>query len=337
MTPTKSPVFVTLDAVGGCPAAFTSSAKYEVGDKATKGNIVFECKGWPLSSYCSQAGYEPDLSSSSASWKIAWLVIGHCTGTLTPTDSPTATSVGGCPSAWSAGDGYKENDKVSVIVSTTPLLQLVYKCKAWPYSGHCDQYSPINPTGGKLGWEYVGGCKGTITPTSSPTFDPLTMIVGCPDHFKSAYTSYHAGDEVTRTVSATPLRQLVYKCNQFPMSLYCNVKAFAPGEQYDYIAWTNIGPCDGTLAPTTAPTAYSVSDCSFVKLIGTTPTPTPVLPWSSTIQYEAGDQVRVGRIKFECKSWPYYLWCHLAAYKPTLEVTGLWTKAWNLAGACIDE
>lgn len=222
---------------------------------------------------------------------------------------------------------------MSVTISTTPLLQLVYNCRAWPYSGHCNQFSPIHPTGGKLGWEYVGGCDGTITPTSSPTFDPLTVIAGCPDYYSPALTTYHAGDRVTRTVSNTPLRQLVYQCNEFPKSLYCNVKAFAPGEQYDFMGWTLIGPCDGTLTPTTAPTAYT-GNCSYVKVIGTTPTPIPILLWSATVQYEAGDQVRIGRQKFECKPWPYYLWCHLAAYKPTLEVAGLWTNAWTLAGAC---
>lgn len=325
---------MTLAAVGGCPAAFTYSTKYDVGDKVSKGNIVFKCKGWPLSSYCSQAGYEPDLTSSSTNWKMAWLVAGYCMGTITPTVSPTATSVGGCPSEWTADANYNENDKVGVIVSSLPLIQLVYKCKAWPYSGHCGQYSPIHPAGGKLGWEYIGGCDGTIAPTSSPTFDPITVVAGCPDHYNSAYTTYEAGDQVTRTVSTTPLRQLVYKCNQFPNSLYCNLKAFAPGKQFDYMAWTIIAPCHGTITPTTSPTAYDARDCSFVKMIGTTPAPTPVLPWSSTIQYEAGDQVRIGGTKFECKPWPYYLWCRLSVYKPTLEMRGLWTEAWILAGTC---
>jgi hypothetical protein len=263
----------------------------------------------------------------------AWQVIGQCTGGSIPSSGV------GCPIAWISGDmnKYKESDTVSVIKSNSPLLQAIYKCKAWPYSWYCGQISPLNSNGGNLGWEYVGECTGTIGPTTSPTLSPATVIiVGCPTKYISAKVNYLAGDRVTWAVGPSSYK-MVYQCREFPYSGYCNQEGFAPGEQYDYMAWTLVGPCEGTLVPTSAPTEYSGS-CTYTKVVTTTPTPTPVstpvAPWSLSTQYEAGDQVRIGAKKFQCKPWPHYLWCSLSAYAPTTSETGLWTEAWALAGTC---
>ena len=286
-----------------------------------------------MSLFCSQAAFKPDLNSLSETWKQAWQVAGQCSGTI-----PSSTV--GCPGMWTSGDitKYKENDQVSVIKSNSPLIQAIYKCKAWPYSWYCGQMSPLNSNGGKLGWEYVGECSGTIGPTTSPTLSPGTVIiVGCPTNYNSATTlSYKAGDQVTIVVGTSSYK-IVYQCREFPFSGYCNQEGFAPGTQYDYMAWTVVGPCDGTLVPTSAPTEYSGA-CTYTKVVATTPTPTPVTtavaPWSAGTLYEAGDQVRIGAKKFQCKPWPYYFWCRLFAYAPTLSDTGLWTEAWTLAGTC---
>ena len=73
MSPTDSPVYVVLPSAGGCPAAFDSGADYEEGDKISKGNFVYKCKGWPISLHCSQAGYEPGTDVGGAQhWKEAW-------------------------------------------------------------------------------------------------------------------------------------------------------------------------------------------------------------------------------------------------------------------------
>ena len=260
--------------------------------------------------------------------------MGHCSGTLTP---PTA----GCPDVWAPGDmtKYKENDQVSVIKSSSPLIQVIYKCKAWPYSWYCGQLGPLNHNGGVLGWDMVGECTGTIGPTSSPTFDPLTIVIaGCPDEYNlAASKNYVAGEKVSVAVVGSSSYKNVYVCREFPYSGYCSQSGFAPGEQYDYMAWTLLGPCDGTLAPTSAPTAYS-GECTYTKMVTTSPTPTPVETpvgtWAAGTLYESGDQVRIGAKKFQCKPWPFYLWCRMAAYKPTLSETGLWTEAWTVAGEC---
>jgi hypothetical protein len=332
-SPTKSPVFVTLPFLGACPAQVNEfvSVHHEPGDRVSNGAIVFQCKEWPLSLFCSQRAFNPDLDSKTDEhWKRAWEVVGHCSGAI-------ANPLDGCPDAWTSGntEKYKENDRVSVIKSNFPLAQAIYKCKAWPYSWHCGQHSPLEYNGGQLGWEYVGVCAGTIGPTASPTFASGTVIIaGCPAEYDSlASRNYKAGDQVA-------MAKVVYQCREFPYSGYCNQKGFAPGEQYDYMAWTLLGPCDGTLAPTSAPTTYSGSaPCTYVKVTtATTPTSTPVVTavdtWSASILYEAGDQVRIGAKKFQCKPWPFYFWCRVSAYAPTLSETGLWTEAWSLAGAC---
>jgi hypothetical protein len=338
-SPTKSPVFVTLPFLGGCPPQVTEfdSVHHEPGDRVSYGALVFECKSWPLSLFCAQAAFNPSSSniaddSKTEHWKRAWEVVGHCSGGI-------AHTTVGCPDLWISGnmDKYKENDQVSVIKSnTTPFVQAIYKCKAWPYSWHCGHHSPLDYNGGHLGWEYVGVCAGTIGPTMSPTLAAGTVVItGCPAGYNSSANSsnYKAGDQVS-------MSKVVYQCREFPYSGYCNQKAFAPGEQYDYMAWTLLGPCDGTtLAPTSAPTIYSGSSpCTYVKIVTTTPTPTPVVTpvvtWSGGTLYEAGDQVRIGAKKFECKPWPFYFWCRVSAYAPTLSDTGLWTEAWTLAGTC---
>ena len=331
--PTKSQVFVTKPFLGACPAQVNEfvSVHHEPGDRVSNGAIVFQCKEWPLSLFCSQRAFNPDLDSKTDEhWKRAWEVVGHCSGAI-------ANPLDGCPDAWTSGntEKYKENDRVSVIKSNFPLAQAIYECKAWPYSWHCGQHSPLEYNGGQLGWEYVGVCAGTIGPTASPTFASGTVIIaGCPAEYDSlASRNYKAGDQVA-------MAKVVYQCREFPYSGYCNQKGFAPGEQYDYMAWTLLGPCDGTLAPTSAPTTYSGSaPCTYVKVTtATTPTSTPVVTavdtWSASILYEAGDQVRIGAKKFQCKPWPFYFWCRVSAYAPTLSETGLWTEAWSLAGAC---
>ena len=157
MTPTDSPIFVALPFVaGGCPAEFSESAYYEPGDRVSKDAVVFECKNWPDSLYCTQAAFKPELNLNTEHWEQAWNVVGHCTGTAAVTTTGDI-----CPNAWTSGDvtKYKENDRVSVIKSISPLVKVMYKCKAWPYSWHCGQFSPLDLAGGgKLGWDYVGGC-----------------------------------------------------------------------------------------------------------------------------------------------------------------------------------
>ncbi|EJK52016.1 hypothetical protein THAOC_28757, partial [Thalassiosira oceanica] len=92
---------------------------------------------------------------------MVWTLVGRCTGTIAPTGSPTfdQATVTGCPDDWVKGTTYEEGDLAAVTVSSTPLRKIAYKCKTWPFSGHCSMYSPAE-FGGDLGWTKVGGLTG---------------------------------------------------------------------------------------------------------------------------------------------------------------------------------
>lgn len=372
ITPTTSPIS-TLPDVGGCPDEWAQGANlYEEGDQVSVNGLVFTCGVFPASSHCGQAGYMP-LTEGSEAWKDVWTVTGTCDGTITPTTSPiidvASPTYGGCPEAWVKGDNtsYEEGDLVSVVVSTEPLRKVAFSCKGWPESGHCGQYSP-DEDGGDLGWEVVGACDGTITPTASPSFTDLTVdSSGCPVAYDSAETGYEAGDRVSVTVSETPERKIVFECRTFPNDGYCNQAGFEPAFSANWeSAWTIIGACSGTITPTDAPIAYAGS-CQYDKCViqtSTSPncvpgsagcsclagypasadcvatietevcTPTDVDPYAESTDYVTDDVIRVGTLRYKCREWPNYLWCRNDAYKPTGEATGIWTDAWTADGEC---
>ena len=65
-----------------------------------------------------------------------------------PTASPSFDPdgiIGACPDEWvvkRGGERYDEGDIVAVTVSESPERKVVYRCKAWPHSQHCGQFSP---------------------------------------------------------------------------------------------------------------------------------------------------------------------------------------------------
>jgi len=374
LTPTAAPSFVTLGDLGGCPEEWSPKMPpegYEEGDRVSSMGMVYSCKAWPMSAHCGQAGYEPNVDPASpGAWKDAWAVAGYCSGTGVPTASPNfdVANVAVCPGEWVAGTNtaYEEGDMVSVSVSTTPIRKVAYKCKAWPYSGYCGQFSPTE-YGGNQGWALVGSCNGSIGPTMSPVFVSMSEYGdGCPQEWSASSTSYEADDFVSLTVSGTPERKIVYKCRDWPNTGYCNQgEGFKPGSQNSNMAWTMVGMCEGSMAPTGSPTAYT-GDCLYdrCRMVDSTENCTPgstgcscnasASPssscvrdieekscedtqanlWSSTADYEAGDVVRLVTKRFKCRNYPNSLWCEMEAYRPTLENTGIWTQAWTTDGMC---
>lgn len=87
--------------------------------------------------------------------------------------------------------------------------------------------------------------------------------------------------------------------------------------------------------PTFAPVPFEpLSGCTYEKC--TTESSCNVVnvePFSSETNYQAEDIVRVGAIKFKCRSFPNEGWCNNSAYQPTLE-TGIWADAWEMVGMC---
>ncbi|EJK64822.1 hypothetical protein THAOC_14403, partial [Thalassiosira oceanica] len=308
VSPTASPSWDAAMMIDGCPGAWAmGNSIYEPGDRVSKNGIVFECSDG--SPHCSSEGYEPDVDAETDYyWKLVWTVVGHCTGTIAPTGSPTfdQATVIGCPDEWVKGTTYEEDDLAAVTVSSTPLRKIAYKCKKWPFSGHCKDISPAEEFGGHLGWTKVGGCAGTVSPTAAPSFDALALVGGCPDNY-STTAEYEAGDRVAFQAAAGTAgsmalaagwRFIVYECKGWPSTSYCSQDAYKPGSQYDDMAWTVKGHCDGTLSPTVAPTAYVNADC---PAFGTT---------HPECTYEANTDAHVTTIP-QCK------------YNKEVEVTGV--------------
>ena len=294
-----TPDFGDLTNQGGCPSTYTASNTYEAGDKVSVSQIVYECKAWPHSGFCNSGGvYAPGDDHSD----MGWTVLGYCSGTLAPTTHPNfgdLTNQGGCPSAYSASSTYGAGDKVSV-------SQIVYKCKAWPYSGFCNSGGVYAPGGdySDMGWTVLGYCSGTLAPTTHPDFTDLTNQGGCPSAY-SASSTYGAGDKVS-------VSQIVYECRAWPHSGYCN--QYAPDSDLGDFGWTVLGYCSGTIAPT-----YMGINCPPPYVTGTS--------------YKAGDQVyKAGRV-YQCKPYPFYLWCSNPAYEPGMPM-GVWADAWTLKGSC---
>eukprot|EP00985_Skeletonema_marinoi_P021296 scaffold12968_cov152-Skeletonema_marinoi.AAC.1 len=85
---------------------------------------IYECKAWPASDHCGTGTdvYSPlntdKQCNGEVCWPIAWTYIKGCTGTITPTATPTfdPANVEGCPDEYkyNGGTEYEEGDKVSV-------------------------------------------------------------------------------------------------------------------------------------------------------------------------------------------------------------------------------
>ena len=105
-----------------------------------------------------------------------------------------------------------------------------------------------------IAWTLEGTCSGTIAPTSSPSYESLEDVGGCPPAFSEDTEEFASGEEVS--VCSDPGVCLVYKCkNASPdVGEYCDMLTFEPGTGENWaIAWTLEGTCSGTGAPTPSP------------------------------------------------------------------------------------
>jgi hypothetical protein len=118
---------------------------------------VYKCSSTPFeNAWCGNASYKP---GDSTYWQQVWTLLGSCTGTISPSKSPsfkTITSAGGCPDVYSDAAKYEAGDKVTLQVNAATAL--VYECKSYPDSGYCSQYEPGHWS--KLGWSLKGYCNG---------------------------------------------------------------------------------------------------------------------------------------------------------------------------------
>jgi hypothetical protein len=347
--PTDSPTWSTGSIQDGCPEEYDSNAIYEANESVSVPrddgiSIIYTCKPFPESQWCSDDTYSPmnteKLCDGEVCWSKAWNKAGPCDGTYTPTGTPTfdPANVGGCPEEFDAAAAavnvleYKPGDKVSV----TPAGEAygkVYQCKAWPMGAHCAQagYSPAEiDSKWKDAWTYVGGCYGTISPTSTPTFDPAN-VGGCPEEYDEVAVAantakYKEGDKVSVTPAGEAYGK-VYQCKAWPMGAYCAQAEYSPADIDSAWsdAWTYVGGCYGTISPTSTPTfdPANVEGC-------------PEL-FDDDAEYEEGDKVSVistgetyGKV-YECKAWPAR--CGQDGFSPA-EIDSEWSTAWTYVGGC---
>jgi hypothetical protein len=256
--PTQAPAFTSLTDHNGCPVEFDASATYEAGDKVELNGLVYQCRTWPNSGWCSQTGYEPD----GPNYKDAWTILGYCEGTMAPTKSPSFSSLAevgdGCPKEYVSTTVYEQGDQVSV--SVNDVQSVVYECKSWPNGAYCnsgDNFAP-GTVNGNLGWTKKGFCDGTLSPTKAPIkYEPVqkcrwyngTQAITIEPWSDAKRSTYVAGTRVRKDTN-------IYKCKNWPYYLWCQTSNYEPEVgTYWTNAWTKAGECNDALAPTTSPSA----------------------------------------------------------------------------------
>ena len=140
----------------GCPKPWVAGTVYAPGDLVQRDDMVWKCLDAGFSSFCGQSGFKPG-DGDSMFWKQAWVLLGSCDGTISPSTSPNFISLGdagGCPDEYQNGIKYESGDKVS-------MHGIVYACKSWPNSQRCsmDGYEPAGPNSAEA-WTILGHCDG---------------------------------------------------------------------------------------------------------------------------------------------------------------------------------
>ena len=352
-TPTAAPTFDAAS-LTGCAEEYESGTQYQEGDKVSiigageDNGKIYQCKPWPNSGYCVQDQYKPgpggEVFNGNPLWQQAWTFIGGCTGTNTPTSSPTFAQTTGCPEEYVAGTQYQEGDRVSIAGDGD--VGKIYQCRPWPNSGYCEreEYKPApggmvvngNPIW-KDAWTYIGGCSGTITPTSAPTFN-AAGVSGCPAEYDSSVT-YEAGDKVSIQVAGETYGK-IYTCKTWPQTAYCNRVDYQPGpdggthngQPLWKEAWTFEGGCEGTIAPTQAPMFSSLQQWDKVGC-------PEAYDINDVSGYQAGDFVSIPKngdntlgVVWKCKEALTSPWCQNVGYAPDGLYGG---QAWEKVGHCV--
>lgn len=264
LSPTASPNFQVLENLGGCPDEYEASRAYEKNDRVSKDGIVYQCREWPYSAHCVQAGFEPG-NPKSTDWKIAWEAVGHCSGDAEPVSQAAvlfdslAILEDGCPEEYSPSrTNYEARETVSVTVSEEPLQKIVYECRDYPDSHFCnmDVFQPGSPNE-NFAWNVLGGCTSSMSPTASPSaysgtclYEKCTLVqvdeicspgaTGC-----SCGAGDPATDDCKRDIK-------VEVCDDLPVNVWSSGADYAAGDvvrigrkrykckSYPYTAWCNI-------------------------------------------------------------------------------------------------
>jgi hypothetical protein len=132
ISPTSSPNY-NLVTFGGCPSEYSTSVHYKAGDLVSSNGVVFRCRPFPYSSWCSHDGYAPHTGSDATrnAGSAAWETLGVCDGTMSPTSAPnfdTLADLSGCPMEWVEGGGEDFVGGEKVTLSVGGGRGVVYQC-----------------------------------------------------------------------------------------------------------------------------------------------------------------------------------------------------------------
>lgn len=230
----------------------------------------------------------------------------------------------GCYPAWRFSGDYSSGSMVSatrVVNATIGTWETRnFKCNSGSQSSlsHCPTYDPSNPAMAIAAWSDEGICDMSQplmapTPTLTPTH-PRWSGAGCPNTWVDGAT-YKEGELAT-------VNGVVYTCSSEPfVNTWCGNSNYKPGDSlYWNLAWTLLGSCDGTIAPTGSPNFVSLADA------GGCPD-----EYASVGLYEEGDKVTMNNIVYQCRSWPNSAWCKMDGYEPD----GVNSQdAWTRIGYC---
>lgn len=163
-SPTSSPNFVRMEIGDGCPNVYDSATRYEPGDLVAVivstnplRQMVFGCKN----QYCN-AG--PAFSPGSEDSDLGWTLKGHCSGSISPTASPTEWSrVCHYNNGTHVIDiqSWSEND-LSTYASGTRVRKgtQIFRCKNYPKNLWCRMltYEPLISSIWEDAWQEFGTC-----------------------------------------------------------------------------------------------------------------------------------------------------------------------------------
>ena len=246
--------------------------------------------------------------------------------------APASVSSAGCYPTWRSGGDYSSGSYVSATVFTettasdgtvtTKSKTKNFKCLSGsqPSLSHCPTYDPAGSNTGGV-WSDEGKCSGTealVTPAPTPKPTHAAWSgAGCPKAWVNG-GSYDGGD-------VAEVDGVVYQCSTaHAVNLWCGKSNYKPGDSLHWEqAWTLLGSCDGTIAPTTSPNYQYLADhggCPNEYAPGT--------------MYEGGDKVTMGSIVYQCRPWPNSGWCSMNQYEPGGVNSN---DAWTILGYCEGE
>jgi hypothetical protein len=206
--------------------------------------------------------------------------------------SPTAAQLV-CPPSWQTGKTYASGDLVSV---------------------------------DGIVFQVVGPCSGTIAPsTAVPTTSSGSTQPGCPSKWLAG-AEYVAGSlvsmngQILRCKSTAAMPTLDKLCNQVGYEPFSIVY----GGAWQH-AWEVVGPCSGTIAPSTTVPALPQPGCPS--------------KWLAGAAYIGGSLVSMNCQILKCKytaAMPTLdKLCNQVGFEPfSMEYGGAWQHAWEVVGPC---